>query len=543
MKQLSLLLTILVTFNTYSGVNLKNGNFYISYTDVIAPGNTNPLEITRTYNSRSPEKGWFGLGWGSAFETKLVVSADGAVVIHENGAGATTRFTPKKQINGKQAAKKIVAAIKKSNANSANTKKLINQLAKDAELRHAYAREFGVKADISQGTKLYSNRRGLQELIKTKRGFVRKSANGKQEFFNQHGKLTEIRHKPGGFVKLIPENRKTDQELKLIKNSSGKNLTFQWYSSGRVKEISLEKAKASYVYKKDDLVSSTDVEGNTFKYQYDSNHNLTNIMYQNGKSTVITYYRKTQFTSSVTKPNREKKSYEFGSNPKKPDLHYWTKVTKAGISGGIISNRYEYEIRIKPDGEQYTYKITTNINGTKTQTIYSEKSLPLKIVKNNRVTSFQYDNKGLLRKKISPNGIQIALSYDKKCQQKIAQVSTAKRWTKFSYDKKCNLTRAVNSRGKTILLTYDRKDRITIMLEKDKKTKKSQALRFVYNASGKPMEIRMEKVGKINVQYNSNGSIKKVDSKQGYKMANKVTRAFQNLLAIVQPAGVSLTAN
>ena len=43
--------------------------------------------MTRTYNSRSIEVGWFGLGWGSKFETNLKVSADGSVVIQENGAG------------------------------------------------------------------------------------------------------------------------------------------------------------------------------------------------------------------------------------------------------------------------------------------------------------------------------------------------------------------------------------------------------------------------------------------------------------------------
>ena len=63
---------------------------------------------------------------------------------------------------------------------------------------------------------------------------------------------------------------------------------------------------------------------------------------------------------------------------------------------------------------------------------------------------------------------------------------------------------------------------------------------FKYNALGKPVEIQMEKVGTINVSYNNFGEIKKVESKQGHKMALQVTQAFQNLLAIVKPAGVNL---
>ena len=83
----------------FAGVNLKNGNFYISYTDIIVPGGGKNLKISRTYNSKSVAKGWFGFGWGSNFETKLWVSADGSVIVRENGSGAVTRFTPKSDVN------------------------------------------------------------------------------------------------------------------------------------------------------------------------------------------------------------------------------------------------------------------------------------------------------------------------------------------------------------------------------------------------------------------------------------------------------------
>ena len=78
------------------------------------------------------------------------------------------------------------------------------------------------------------------------------------------------------------------------------------------------------------------------------------------------------------------------------------------------------------------------------------------------------------------------------------------------------------------------------MHDYNKKTKKKRSLSFVYNAQGKPVEIKMDKVGKINVQYDNYGEIKKVESKAGHKMALQVTQAFQSLLAIVKPAGVNL---
>ena len=63
---LKLLVLCLFSLASIAGVNLKNGNFYITYTDIIVPGGGNDLVIERTYNSKSPGKGWFGYGWGSA---------------------------------------------------------------------------------------------------------------------------------------------------------------------------------------------------------------------------------------------------------------------------------------------------------------------------------------------------------------------------------------------------------------------------------------------------------------------------------------------
>ncbi len=162
------LMALLVGF-AHAGVNLKNGNFYISYTDIVVPGTGKSLEMTRTYNSKSTEKGWFAFGWGNVFETKLVKSPDGCVVIHEHGAGGKTRFCPKNAVDPKKAAQKVVDVMRKKSTLSAKAvKDLTNKLANNAELRHAYARKFGVKSDIAVGSTLYSNERGIQQVKKIK---------------------------------------------------------------------------------------------------------------------------------------------------------------------------------------------------------------------------------------------------------------------------------------------------------------------------------------------------------------------------------------
>lgn len=541
MKSLIALLFIASSF-VYAGVNLKNGNYYISYTDVVIPGGGKPLRITKTYNSKSTEVGWFGFGWGSDYETFLKVSADGSVVVHENGAGAQTRFIPKVQVNTKEAAMNIVKKMReKSQMTESNANSLIAKLEKNAELRHAYARQFGVEAKLANGTELFSNERGMQRLVKTPTGYQRVYSDGKKEEFNKNGRLAKVSYKSGYFLDVLPKDRVQDSQITAIKDSAGKQVFFEWHSSGMVKALfSSKDRKAQYEYKGKDLISSTDLIGNKYLYSYDPNHNLTKITYGDKKTQEITYEPKTQFVSSVKKKNGDLTKYKYGSDPKNPDLHYWTEVTKQGLSGKPVTNYYEYEIRTKPDGQQYTYRIVTKINGIKTETIYSECcSLPLKIARGNKVTNFEYNADGLLTKKTSSAGENVELAYNNSCK-KISKVLKNGKWTNFEYDKKCNLQKAVNSVGKAVFLVYDRKSRITKMVDRDNKSKKQQVLTFKYNAMGKPVEITMEKAGKINVMYDNYGSIKKVESDKGQKMALKVTRAFQNLLAIVKPAGVNL---
>ncbi len=254
----------------------------------------------------------------------------------------------------------------------------------------------------------------------------------------------------------------------------------------------------------------------------------------------MSYEDKTYFISSIVDRNGEATKYKYGSNPKRPNDHYWTEVTKTGFNGKPVTNRYEYEIKTKPDGARYTYRIETKINGIQTETIYSECcGLPLKIARGKHVTNFEYNDDGLLTKKTSTKGDYVKIDYDKKLK-KISKVTNASGWTKFAYDGKGNLIKARNSGGKAVLLIYNSKGKISKMVDKDTKTKKMRTLDFEYNSLGKPVVITMEKVGQINVKYDNYGDIKRVESKSGHKMAMQVTQAFQNLLSIVKPAGVNL---
>ena len=529
----------LVPMMAMGGVNLKNGNFYITYTDIIVPGGDHDLEVTRTYNAKSTENGWFGYGWGSLYETKLVVSADGSVVVIENGSGAQTRFIPKESINVDSASKKIVEAMRKKEPMSeASLTALTTRLKNDAELRQAYSKKYNVETKLADGTTLYSNDRGIQNIQKVKEGYKRSNADGRTDFFDNDGKIVRITDKNGYAISF---EYKANQ-VYAIKDTQAKQILLEWNPDGKIKSASSAgDKKTNYTYDtKGNLVQSMDVGGNSYKYDYDGNHNLTSITYIDNSKMQIKYDKNASATEVIER-NGESTKYKYDNNPKNPDLHYWTTVTKKPLEGPESVNRYEYEIKSKPDGQQYTYRIATETDGLKTETIYSECcSLPLKITRGKEVTTFEYNSKGLLTKKTSTKGEFVQLDYDEKIN-KITKVVNNDGWTTFQYDKIGNLSKAVNSSGKSVLLIYDRLGKITKMIDQEKNDEKSRrTLSFKYNSMGKPVEIEMEKVGIINVAYDNYGEIKKVESKAGAKMALQVTQAFQSLLSIVKPAGVNL---
>ena len=122
-KTFLILSFVTISLIVNAGVNIKNGNYYVTYKDIVVPGGGKDLEISRTYNSTISRVGWFGMGWASEFETRLEAGADGSVTVVEYGNGAMTRFTPKKTIDPKSAADSIIKKFKESKPLTAGAEK------------------------------------------------------------------------------------------------------------------------------------------------------------------------------------------------------------------------------------------------------------------------------------------------------------------------------------------------------------------------------------------------------------------------------------
>ncbi len=559
--------------SSFGGVSMKNGNFFVGYTDLFYPGGFEP-KIERVYNSKTSYRGMFGNGWGNEYEVFLTVSADGSVVVHEYGGGAENRFSPKEF-----SAKELLSAVDKIAEASKSTGRFGNEdqlkdykkkLKEDSGYRNSEWEKLIEKGlvkarELPDHTKLYSNRFSYQVVSKEPKFYFRQFDSGKKEEFDLNGKLKKIKDKNNNWVDFFYS---TEGKLVKILDNFNRKMFIEYNSDGKVEKIHGENGKeAFYQYdsKKETLILSKDTEGNIYKYKYDALYNMTEIEYndaekdkKSGKVTKeatkmsMTYYPSSEHDNIKSVKERDGTLTEYFYKIDANDKGHFTVESKLTFADahkdrGVASkpfstSKYEYFLKHKADGSEWTYKMTSWEGSDKTETVYNECcGLPLLIKRGGDETSFEYDTKGHVTKKITPweitqlqyHSVHAKVARVEKCPKKSKKKCS---FSSFEYDEKGNLSFAKNSEGKGVKLIYDTDGRIKSMIDDQKRH-----IDFKYNESSKPVEITDPALGSINVVYNNTGEIKKVESKAGRKIALQVTSAFQNLLEIIRPAGVNLS--
>ncbi|MEE9408425.1 MAG: DUF6531 domain-containing protein [Polaribacter sp.] len=560
----SLLILSLFSFHLNAGVNLKNGNFYISFTDLLLKNYKSAFkDITRTYNSRSTETGLFGYGWGTKFETSLNIYPDGTLRVKEYGAGEKTIYlSPQISEDLTQLMiDDLIEIMQEEGDLELNPSAIANQIKKlknNIEYRlkkwDTYVKKglLAYATDFPIGSEWESFTRGNQKITLTEEGFVRNQKNNNEtEVFNSNGKLIRYDLGNGNFTIL----EYTNNMLSKMITGDGTTLIFKTNENSFVTEIYFKNKsvvnKSKYIYENKTLAYNKDMKDNIFKQVYDNNKNLTKIIYNairvkgvKEDALIMTYHPKTSYVKSITDRNGETISYEYPvfykEDGTKDDNHYATKVTKKGFNGNLSTNIYEYFIGEKANGGTYSQKIVTTINGIKTATTYDEIcSNPIEISRGKHTTKFKYNNRCLLVEKESTRGKFISMKYHP-TSEKLIFVKNEDGTYEFTYNESLNLTYAIKDNKQWIKLNYNDKKQIISMANGNTKTGKKSLLTFEYNKLGKPIKIKMKDVGAITVTYDKSGEIERVASEDGHKMALQVTQAFQNLLALVKPSGVNL---
>ncbi len=549
----SALLLSLVSLSAMANVSLRNGNFFMGYIDINYPGGYEP-KIERVYNSKSPYNGLFGWGWGNEYEVYMTVSIDGSVVVNEYGGGAQNRFNPP-SFNSRdldEAVAKLATAAQKAGlfGTSDQLAQYKKKLKGDAEFRNNEWNKFRAQGKVEPrklavGTKLISNRFAYQWITVTNTGYTRQSDTGKTELFDPNGRLIKVTDRNGNSIQLS-YNR--DGRIEKVTDNFNRKMFFSYTRRGKIEKIVGENSKtAEFKYNDlDELVYAKDVDGNVYTYRYssDKRHNLTEIGYSDKTTLKVVYYGRDKLENVKSVRDRDNTTTEYTYdrvNGDKSTLKVGV-VVKDQENKPITTSSYEYFFKTKANGEEWTQRMISTLDGEKTDTTYSEgNGLPIRILRGTDETTFAYDDKGRVLKKTTPNEVT-ELSYDSKVGKvtRVAKYPKGNKkqidWSNFQYDAKGNLVFAQNSKKQGVRLVYDNSGRIKTMLDQNKRR-----IDFKYNENSKPIEITDPQLGSIKVEYNNSGEVKKVDSAGGRKIALQVTSAFQNLLEIIRPAGVTLS--
>jgi YD repeat-containing protein len=562
---LSLFALCLLIHAMKAEVSLKNGNYFMGNTDISFPGGFE-LKIERVYNSKTSFKGLFGQGWGNGYEVYLTVAGDGSALVHEYGGGADNRFDSP-GLSADQVAKvadQILEAAQSRGdvTGAANLEAFRTKLIGDVYVRQKYWDDYVGKGllqprIIPVGTKLLSTRFSYQNITVTSDGYRRDFDNGRIEFFRKDGKLRQVGDKNGNFISFnyavpgqIVMSDNYQRSLALTKNDRGLVTRIEG-SDGRT---------CSYRYNDlDELVYVEDAAGDIYTYEYDSlkRHNMTKSTFPDKTTQLIDYYPREEFENVKSIVDRDGTLTEYAYNIDPNNGHHLTvsvKVSGSSNADGkrpvISTSSYEYFELVKTSGETYTFRMVTTIDGDRTETTYNLDGLPTRIERGKEVTSFVYDDKGHVTHKETSNEITV-LTYDPAVSKVTSVHVTEKPSGKllsdshFTYDTKGNLLNATSG-ATTIKLQYDSRGRIQRL-----DPSAGGSIQFDYNQNSKPVKITVlahgDEDGKsipemsIDVEYTEDGQIEKVDSTAGRAAALQVTSAFQNLLDVIRPAGVSLS--
>lgn len=531
----------------FATVDMKNANYTESWIDIQVAGSGYSLKVQRTYNSRSVFNGMFGFGWCSDFETNIEKTPEGTLKLQECGAGQEITYRAQSAGGGsvQKTIEQIIAFYKKTNPNSGESsiETLRDQLLNSVSLRARWAKQAGLKEpEVSKGSVFVSDNLEVEKIEFDGNQYTRTLADGAAQRFNSSGKLTAAFDKNGNFLKFAYSG----DVLKEAIDNSGKKLTFSFYPTKRVKDITGPGGvKVEYKYNGEDLQTVKNMWKNTYTYAYDDLHNLTKIVFPDNTYKALTYNQKNDWVTSFTDRANDgvvcKESYEYNSDKASPKDHFWSTAVKK--CGNEIKNeaRFEFWLKTRADGRKVLARV---LNRSMTETLdvsyHPEFGRPTSIKKNSLTTSYDYFPNGLVKEKTTAT-TRMVFEY-KNAFNKVSKVNTEyfdlkgkvakKRETTFGYDNRGNLADAKNTDGQSVKLTYDQRGRIASITDQ---AKKEVQIRYE-ERTGRPAQITRPKVGSIAITYKANGDINKVESNDGAAVATQVASTFNNLLDIVAPA-------
>ncbi|ENO89506.1 hypothetical protein [Thauera linaloolentis] len=106
----------------------------------------------------------------------------------------------------------------------------------------------------------------------------------------------------------------------------------------------------------------------------------------------------------------------------------------------------------------------------------------------------------------------------------------------YHYDDDGKLIRAQDANGRQFRFDYGRTASVQRLVVTGGEGVPRRELAFKYGPHGKPVEIRLAGVGRIDMEYDRDGEISRVSSSKGAELTLQVMETFRHFLAVVRAA-------
>jgi YD repeat-containing protein len=339
LSQFAVIAALSAAASATAGVNPVNGNFFVSYKDMEI-GDTG-ITLERTYNSRSDEMGWFGRGWGSVYETRLVALPDGAIAIREWGTGSVTYYGLPNATGMRMNA--IVTATfiaRKRQLSPLDQEALERTFTADPDAMVRRIAEDALPTEARNGI-LRSGQCEQAQVVHARGQYMRVACDGTTDLFDEEGRLVRRKSAHGPYFDVRYRGG-----IAIAVSSAGGAANFERDAGGLVTKATTSFQDITYTYSNGNLVQTTQPKSGydlTYRFEYDSHHNMTAIRYIDDSAMTITYDADDRATS-VTERSGDSARYEYHIGPDKAVLR--TVITRTdGKTGRAATSEYNAPVR------------------------------------------------------------------------------------------------------------------------------------------------------------------------------------------------------
>jgi YD repeat-containing protein len=298
-----------MSFDTPNGtgkVELSRGNFIYSQEDILLPAPQIPINISRTYNSKSDEIFSMGYGWRQAYD--MYVSECGDKVYYVDDTNALYLFEKKDEKYVCNENTEITLEIDDDilSRNIEKNNKVIKTLELDVYYKISDKDDNVYRFDDCGRLVLMEESNGTFVYIEYN------DKNGKINSVNtSRGQVAEYSYNENGFISKITAAPNSQQSY---------SYEYQYESNKLIKATFVgtngNKIEYKYVYNNDNRLSDViDAMGNKYSIDYDGEY-ISKFSYPNGEYSAFTFTKNQKQSQPVTRiktfsDNREVCSEEY----------------------------------------------------------------------------------------------------------------------------------------------------------------------------------------------------------------------------------------